>query len=254
MSILYTKSRSIPCYIFHLDSHSDPEKFTQQKRIQIPNQPYNCFTNIQITRPAYRSVWSIRYVHRYILIDNRYIIWYFTCDYVTKTSLCFPCILIKKVTIQWYETRIEHMVVRIASVKSPYKFLILVIFIDSSYNQTALVSFVIANVHNWDPSWWMCKRRYGGEMQKFSVPAGNWLEYVSSENPEVTYMYFACVYSIHWFELVHTVSMGYLCVANQAIVTVQPRNISPRSPFQNWLWLGHIMIMTLAMVETELRR
>ena len=33
---------------------------------------------------ADRYVWSIRSVYRYIMIDIRYIIWYFICDYVTN--------------------------------------------------------------------------------------------------------------------------------------------------------------------------
>ena len=48
-----------------------------------------------LSRTAYRLVWSIRYVYRYLLIEILYMIRYFTCDYVTKINLCFPGILIQ---------------------------------------------------------------------------------------------------------------------------------------------------------------
>ena len=135
--------------------------------------------------------------------------------------------------------------------KSPYYKLlnILIIFIDNSYNQTALASFVIANARNCDPSWWMCKHRSGAEMYFFSVPAGNLLKHVLNEK-SVTL--FAGVYSLDWFELVHTVSLGYLCLDNHGIVRAQPRNINPRRPLKKFLWPGP-MILTLVMVETKLR-
>ena len=55
---------------------------------------------------------------------------------LVKRVHAFRVFLFKKNIIQWYETRIEYMVVKIASVieKSPYKLLdILIIFIDNSY-------------------------------------------------------------------------------------------------------------------------
>ena len=55
---------------------------------------------------------------------------------LVKRVHAFRVFLFKKIIIQWYETRIEYMVVKIASVieKSPYKLLdILIIFIDNSY-------------------------------------------------------------------------------------------------------------------------
>ena len=48
------------------------------------------YNNSLAYRAAYRSVSSMLYVYRYILIDIRCIIWYFTSGCITKTSLCFP--------------------------------------------------------------------------------------------------------------------------------------------------------------------
>ena len=135
----------------------------------IQDVPWSKF--VSDNRPAYWSVWSIRYVHRYILIDIRYIIWYFSCNCVKKNeSMLSVYSYSKHFIIQWHEARIEYMAVKIVIVikKSPYTLLnILIIFIDNSYNQTAFASFVIANVRNCDPSCWMCKPRSGGEMQFF---------------------------------------------------------------------------------------
>ena len=87
------------------------------------------------SRAAYLSVWSIRYVYRYILVDIRYIMLYFICDYVTKINLCFPGIFISKHLISRYVTRIEYTVVKIINViNSPYKLLNLITCIKISYN------------------------------------------------------------------------------------------------------------------------
>ena len=62
-------------------------------------------------RAAYRSVWSIQYVYWYILTNTRFIIWYFTCDHVTKPNLCIPNILIFKalnLTMIWDSDRIHR--------------------------------------------------------------------------------------------------------------------------------------------------
>ena len=56
-------------------------------------------------RVPYRSVWSIRYVYRYILIDIWYIIWYFTCDCVTK----------KQPLLFWYSYSKSHDDMRLRS-------------------------------------------------------------------------------------------------------------------------------------------
>ena len=45
------------------------------------------------------------------------------------------------------------------------------------------------------------------------------------------YVYFADIYSLEPFdrlELVNTVFMGYLCIDNREILTMQPRNINPK--------------------------
>ena len=92
--------------------------------------------------------------------------------------------------------------------------------------------------------------RLVGEMQNFSVPAGNRFKYILSEKSAT---YYACIYSEKWFKLLHIVWMEYLCVDNHGIMTQQPWNFSQRGTLENGLWRGQI-IMTLAMVETELQR
>ena len=101
---------------------------------------------------------------------------------------------------------------------------------DSFYNQTALAFFLMANFLNCGPSWWVWKRISGGGMETFSVPAGNRLICVLSEKSAT---YFASFYSLDWFVLVHNVLMGYLCVDNHEIVTLQCRNINPRRPHRS---------------------
>ena len=49
----------------------------------------------QHIRAAYWSVWSMRYVYRYILINIRNIIWYFTCDVLLKPIYAFHVFLFK---------------------------------------------------------------------------------------------------------------------------------------------------------------
>ena len=66
------------------------------------------------------------------------------------------------------------------------------------------------------------------------------------------------IYLLDWFELVHIVSMGYLCVDNHGIVTLQLRNINLSRPLQKLIMvgiydhdLGHGGNWTLTLESTE---
>ena len=93
------------------------------------------------SRAAYRSVSSIQYVYQYILIDMRYIIWYFTSDCIMYLwlYLCFP------------DTYINHM---------------------HRYSVQPKCTYLLCNVfvHNCDHSWRMYAD-LGGDLWFFFCPA-----------------------------------------------------------------------------------